>query len=213
MMDAIKVEWLREMMALSEAARIFKTEVPIGVSGRHVHICQAHLDVLFGPGHHLTPLRDLTQPGQYACQETVTLRSAQGEIPNVRILGPVRAETQVELALTDTFRLKLDMPIPVRMSGDIKGSPGVRIVGPAGEVTIEAGVIIAQRHVHMTPQFAQEFGYVDKQVVAVLCPGPRQVVFGNVVVRVREDFDLDFHIDTDEANAAWVKSGDIGYIL
>lgn len=213
MRHTIKVEWLRDFMALSDAGQILKTKVRIGVSGRHIHICQEHLDRLFGQGHRLTPLRELTQPGQFACQETVTLRSAKGELANVRILGPARPETQIELSLTDTFRLKLDIPVPVRMSGDIKGSPGVTMVGPAGEITIETGVIISQRHVHMTPQFAQEFGYVDKQIVAVLCPSPRQVVFGNVIVRVREDFDLDFHIDTDEANAAGVKSGDIGYIL
>lgn len=212
-MDTIKVELLRDLGVISGAAQTLKSEVPIGVSGRHIHVCQEHVDILFGKGYKLTPMRDLTQPGQYACQETLTLKSAKGEIANVRILGPVRPETQIELSLTDTFRLKLDMPVPVRMSGDVKGSPGVTLIGPTGEVTVESGVIISQRHIHMTPKFAQDFGYLDKQIVAVLCPGPRQIVFGNVIVRVRQDFDLDCHIDTDEANAAGVKNGDIGYIL
>jgi putative phosphotransacetylase len=213
MSDTVNVEWLRDLGALPSEAQTLRSEVRVGVSGRHIHVCQEHVDILFGKGYDLRPARDLTQPGQYACQETLVLRSVKGEIPNVRILGPVRPETQIELSLTDTFRLKLEMPVPVRMSGDIVGSPGVTLIGPSGEITVDRGVIISQRHVHMTPEFAREFGYYDKQIVAVLCPGARQVVFGNVIVRVRADFDLDFHIDTDEANAAGINSGAIGYIL
>jgi putative phosphotransacetylase len=188
-------------------------EVPIGVSGRHIHLAQEHVEKLFGPGHKLTSTKALSQPGQFACVECVTLKTAKGSIESVRILGPERPETQIELALTDSFRLKLDPAPPVRMSGKIAGSPGLTLVGPAGEVTISEGVIISQRHLHMIPEQAQEYGLEDKQMVAVACTGPRQVVFGNVIIRVHKTFKLDFHIDTDEANCAGVKTGDKAYVL
>jgi putative phosphotransacetylase len=187
-------------------------EVSVGVSGRHVHITQEHVEILFGAGHRLTPFRALSQPGQFACVECVTLKTEKGVIEGVRILGPARRETQVEVALTDVFRLKLEA-VPVRMSGKIAGSPGLTLIGPAGEVKLTEGVIISQRHLHMTPQDAEKFGLRDKDIVSVACGSYRQVIFGNVIVRVRDDFKLDFHIDTDEANAAGVKTGDKGYLL
>ena len=188
-------------------------EVPIGVSGRHIHLAQEHVEILFGAGHKLTPTKALSQPGQFACVECVTLKIAKGSIAGVRIVGPGRPETQIELAVTDSFRLKLDPAPPVRMSGKIAGSPGLTLVGLAGEVTIHEGVIISQRHLHMTPDQAQEYGFEDQQMVAIACTGPRQVVFGNVIIRVHKTFKLDFHIDTDEANCAGVKTGDKAYIL
>jgi putative phosphotransacetylase len=188
-------------------------EVPIGVSGRHMHLAKDHVEKLFGPGHKLTATKALSQPGQFACDECVTLKTAKGCIDSVRVLGPERPETQIELSVTDTFRLKLDQAPPVRLSGKIAGSPGVTLVGPAGEVTINEGVIISQRHLHMTPDEAQKFGFQDKQLVAIASGGPRQVVFANVIIRVHETYRLDFHIDTDEANAAGVKTGDKAYII
>lgn len=213
MIRTVKVEELERMGALPSAQRTLKTEVSIGVSGRHIHLSREHLEKLFGKGYKLTPTRDLSQPGQSACAERVTLRTEKGKIENIRVLGPTRGETQIELSLTDTYRLKLDAPVPVRLSGQTSETPGLIMVGPAGEVAIDRGVIIAQRHIHMTPQDAEEFGVVDKQVVAVACGTDRAVIFGNVVVRVHESFKLDFHIDTDEANAAGVKTGDKGWVL
>ena len=213
MTATIKAEQLEAMGVLPGAAQSLRTEVSIGVSGRHMHMCQEHVEILFGKGHSLTPTRKLSQPGQFACEEQVDLRSAKGEIQRVRVLGPARPETQIELSLTDTFRLRLDVSVPVRMSGKTQGSPGLILVGPAGEVELDHGVIIAQRHIHMTPEDAAEFGLADKQVVAVACGDARQVVFGNVVVRVSNEYSLDFHIDTDEANAAGVKTGDKGYLV
>jgi putative phosphotransacetylase len=188
-------------------------EVPVGVSGRHIHLSQEHVEKLFGAGHMLTATKALSQPGQFACEECVTLRTPKGSIEGVRVLGPARPETQIELSLTDTFRLKLDRVPPVRLSGKIAGSPGLTLVGLGGEVAIQEGVIISQRHLHMTPVQAEEFGFADKQIVAIACSGPRQVVFGNVIIRVHPSFKLDFHIDTDEANAAGVKTGDKAYVL
>ena len=213
MIQTIKVEELERLGAVTGPERALKSAVPIGVSARHLHLTQEHVEKLFGQGHQLTTFRGLSQPGQFACAELVTLKTARGSIEGVRLLGPARPETQIELSLTDTFRLKLDEPVPVRMSGHIAGTPGLTLVGTAGEVTINEGVIINKRHIHMTPRDAEEYGCVDNQILSVLCGTERQMVFCNVVVRVREDFRLDFHIDTDEANAAGVKAGDIGYIL
>jgi len=213
MIKTLKVDELNQMGAVIGSGRPLKSAVPIGVSGRHLHLTQEHVEILFGRGHLLTPMRELSQPGQCACDEIVTLKTAKGILEGVRVLGPARPETQIELSLTDTFRLKLDVPVPVRMSGKITGSPGLVLIGPVGQVTINEGVIIAQRHIHMTPQDAEETGCADNQVVAVACGTHRELIFGNVVVRVREDFRLDFHIDTDEANGAGVKTGELGYIL
>lgn len=181
-------------------------KVPVGVSGRHVHLSQEHLEILFGEGYELTPMKELSQPGQFAAEETVTLVGPKNVIQRVRILGPVRSETQVEISRTDGFTLGIRPP--VRQSGDIAGSAGITIVGPAGCVTIKEGVIVAQRHIHMSPADAERFGLADKDTVSVRVDNERGLIFTNVLVRVRDDFALDFHIDTDEANAALLNNGD-----
>ncbi|MBC7082789.1 MAG: putative phosphotransacetylase [Bacillota bacterium] len=180
--------------------------VPVGVSGRHVHVTQKDLEVLFGPGYSLTCFKELSQPGQFAANETVTLVGPKGIIQKVRILGPVRKATQVEISRTDCYALGIDAP--VRESGDLEGTPGIVIVGPYGALKLEQGVIVAKRHIHFTPQLAKEFGVTDGEIVMVRTSGPRALVFDEVVVRVREDFALDMHVDTDEANAAGLKQGD-----
>jgi len=175
--------------------------IPVGVSNRHVHVSREDLDVLFGPGHELKVMRDLSQPGQFAAQETVTLVGPKGVIQGVRILGPVRKKTQAEISRTDAFALGLT-DVPVRESGDLTGTPGISMVGPAGAVTLKEGVIIAARHLHAAPRDAVRLGVKDGDRVRVRIPGPRAVVFEEVVVRVRDDFSLEVHLDFDEANAA-----------
>ena len=184
--------------------------IPVGVSARHVHVTREVLDVLYGKGYRLRPMKDISQPGQFAAHETVELVTPKNKL-KVRIIGPVRNYTQVELSLTDAIMLGLKPPI--RESGDLKDSPGVTIVGPQGSVTIEEGVIIAARHIHMTPADAERLGLTDKQIVKVLCPGPRGLIFDQVLVRVSETAKYDFHIDTDEANAALLNTGDIVQIM
>jgi putative phosphotransacetylase len=186
-------------------------KIPIGISARHVHVSQEHLELLFGPGHKLTSIKDLTQPGQFAADERVTLVGPKGVIQKVRILGPVRKATQVEISRTDCYAL--GVAAPVRESGDIKGTPGIVIIGPYGPVKIEQGVIVAKRHIHFTPEDAKEYGVTDGQKVMVKTEGERPLIFDDVVARVREDFALDMHLDTDEANAAGLNQGDMVTIL
>jgi acetate kinase len=184
--------------------------IPIGVSAHHLHLTQPHVEALFGPGHTLTWHADLTQPGQYACKEQVNLIGPKGRIDRVRVLGPVRPESQVEIARTEEFKLGIDAPI--RLSGDLQGTPGIVLEGPAGQVKIDHGVICAMRHIHMSPTDAMEFALRDRDVVRIRTSGDRSLVFGDVVVRVHPDFRLDMHIDTDEANAAEVGVGALGYV-
>ena len=173
----------------------------VETSARHVHLTAADLEALFGPGASLTHKKDLSQPGQFACEERVTLIGPKKSIPNVIILGPERSATQVELSFTDARTLGLTPP--VRESGDLRGSAPCKIVGPAGEIEIQEGAIIAKRHIHMTPADAERFGVRDKQIVRVRLDGEgRSTVYGDVVVRVSPKFALAMHIDTDEANAA-----------
>jgi putative phosphotransacetylase len=180
--------------------------IPVGVSNRHIHLSQEHLAQLFGPQFELTVLKGLSQPGQFAANETVTVEGPKGTIENVRILGPARSMTQLEISKTDSFKLGINAP--VRLSGDIEGTPGIIIHGPKGTITVDKGVIIAKRHIHMTPSDAEKFGVKDNQVVKVKTFGERALIFDEVVVRVNEKFALDMHIDTDEANAAGLKTGD-----
>lgn len=180
--------------------------VPVGVSARHVHITREHFRQLFGEGRELTRLRDLTQPGQFAAQEQVTLIGPKGSIEKVRILGPYRRQTQVELAPSDARRLGIAAPI--RRSGHLDGTPGITLVGPHGTVELERGVIIADRHIHMSPADAAAFGVVDGQEVRVKVEGPRGGVLDHVFIRVREDFALEMHIDVDDANAFSIATGD-----
>jgi acetate kinase len=184
--------------------------IPIGVSAHHLHLTQPHVEALFGPGHTLTWHADLTQPGQYACKEQVNLIGPKGRIERVRVLGPVRPESQVEIARTEEFKLGIDAPI--RLSGDLGGTPGIVLEGPTGQVKLDHGVICAMRHIHMSPTDAMEFALRDHDVVRIRTSGERSLVFGDVVVRVHPDFRLDMHIDTDEANAAEVGVGAVGYV-
>lgn len=179
--------------------------VPVGISNRHIHLSEQHMKELFGPFHQLTKLRDLKQVGQYAAEETVTLIGPKGKINNVRVLGPVRKETQIEVSRTDSYLLGIDPPI--RDSGDLRGSEGLTIVGPYGEVTLNEGVILAFRHIHFSVEDAERFGVKDKQLVCVEVEGARSLVLENVLCRVHKDYRLEFHIDTDEANAAGLRNG------
>ena len=176
-------------------------KVLVETSARHVHLSEEHIKILFGEGATLTHKKDLSQPGQFACEERVTVVGPKKSIPNVIILGPARPATQVEISLTDARTL--GVTAPVRESGDVAGSAGCKLVGPAGEVEINEGVIVAKRHIHMTPADAEKMGVTDKEIVSVkLDSDGRSTVFGDVVVRVNPSFALAMHIDTDEANAA-----------
>ncbi len=185
--------------------------VPISTSVRHVHLSAAHVAELFGPGHVLTVKSELSQPGQYACEETVTLVGPRGKLPKVRVLGPERAETQVEISRTDEFALGLDAPI--RASGELDGTPGLRLEGPSGAVELTRGVIQAQRHIHMSPEDAVRFGVTDRDWVMVRVGGERGIIFDDVLVRVSDRFRLDMHLDADEANAADLHPGATGTLF
>jgi acetate kinase len=196
--------------AVTEIIEAQHIPIPIGVSAHHIHLSQEDLEKLFGPGHELTPLAPLNQPDQYACEEQVSLVGPKGRIDRVRVLGPVRSQTQVEISRTEEFRLGIDAP--VRLSGDLRGSPGLIVEGPKGQIKMEEGVICARRHIHMTPEDALRFGLRDQDVVGVRVEGERGVIFGDIVVRVNPKFELEMHLDTDEANAAQVSTGDVGYL-
>jgi len=185
--------------------------VPIGISNRHIHLSQRDLDVLFGEGYQLTKLKDLKQPGQYAAKETVTIIGPKGSFEGVRILGPVRAETQLEISLSDGF--KLGIKAPVKESGKIENTPGIKIKGPVGTVEKAQGVIAALRHIHMPPDFANRFGFKDKDLVKVVVGGERETQFHNVLLRVSESYALEMHLDTDEANACGVANDDLARIV
>ena len=175
--------------------------IPIAVSARHIHLTQASVEVLFGPGHQLTVRSPLSQPGQYACEETLDVVGPKRTLKGVRVLGPTRPADQVEVSRTDEFFLGLDAP--VRDSGDVRGSPGVTLVGPHGQLTIQEGVICARRHIHMHPDDAKHFGVADRDVVEIsIDTHGRDLTFGDVLVRVSPNFQLEMHVDTDEANAA-----------
>ena len=175
--------------------------IPVAISARHVHLRQETIETLFGEGHELTPRNELSQPGQYAAEETVRVIGPKDEFRSVRILGPPRNIDQVEVARTDEFALGIDAP--VRASGDIANTPGIILEGPAGKIELKRGIICAWRHIHMTPDDAEHFGVSDRDVVEVaVSSGERSLVFGDVLIRVSPDFQLEMHIDTDEANAA-----------
>jgi acetate kinase len=184
--------------------------IPVEISAHHVHLSQADVEKLFGPGHQLTPKSELSQPGQFACEEQVHLVGPKGRIANVRVLGPTRKETQVEIAMTEQFKVGIQPPI--RQSGDLVNTPGITLEGPYGSSTIERGVICAQRHIHMSPEDAMRFRVRDNYVVRVRVEGDRELIYGDVVVRVNPNFRLAMHIDTDEGNAANIRTGMLGYI-
>jgi acetate kinase len=182
----------------------------VEVSAHHIHLTQEHVEALFGKGHQLTKHADLSQPGQFACKEQLAIVGPKGRIERVRVLGPARKYTQIEIAMTEQF--KLGVHPPIRESGDIAGTPGCTLEGSAGSVTVDRGVICALRHIHMTPEDALGYGVRDKSVVRVRIGGDRELIFGDVLVRVDPNFALAMHIDTDEANAANVKTGAQGFI-
>jgi acetate kinase len=189
-----------------------RTQQPflVEVSAHHIHLTQEHVEALFGKGHQLVTHADLSQPGQFACKEQLTIAGPKGRIERVRVLGPTRKITQVEIAMTEQF--KLGVHPPIRESGDIKDTPGCTLEGPAGNVALDKGVICALRHIHMTPADALHYGVHDKSFVRVRIAGDRELVFGDVLVRVDPNFALAMHIDTDEANAAHIQTGAQGYI-
>ena len=207
-MEASNVEMITKMVI--EA--INKSEekstgfmVPIGVSARHVHLTQEHVEALFGPGYHLTKKKDL-MGGQIASNETVTIIGLKlRAIENVRILGPVRKASQVEVSATDAIRL--GMKVPVRESGNVKGSAPIAIVGPKGALYLKEGCIVAMRHIHMSPKDAEAAGVKDGDIVSVKADNERGTIFNHVKIRVDESFTLEMHIDTDEANAAQITTG------
>lgn len=181
-------------------------DIPIGVSNRHIHLTREHVDILFGEGYKLTPIKELSQPGQFACKEQLTIIGpSMRAIEGVRVLGPERKKSQVEISRTDSFTLKVKPP--VRESGDIAGSASVTIVGPKGIVTLKEGCIIANRHIHMSVEEAKKFGVEDGDYVDVELNGDRKTRFYDVQIRANENFRLEMHIDTDDANAAGVGNG------
>ena len=184
-------------------------EIPVGISNRHIHLCEQDLETLFGKGYALTPLKDLSQPGQYACKEVLTLVGpSMRAIEGVRVLGPLRKNSQVEISKTDSFQLKVNPP--VRESGKIEGSAPVTIIGPKGVVTLKEGCIIANRHIHMSPDDAARFGVKDCDYIDVdVNSGTRKTRWFDVQIRVHKDFRLEMHVDTDDANSAGIKNGSI----
>ena len=197
-----------DINALTQAVmkRLF---VELEASGRHVHVTREQAVALFG--HSLTPERPLSQPGQFLAKERLTVAGPKGEFRQVAVLGPERKDAQVEISLTDGRHLGIQPP--VRLSGDVENSPGCRLIGPAGEVTISQGVICAQRHIHMTPEDAARFGVADKQTVKLQTLTNRGVIFEDTVVRVSSQFATYAHLDYDEANACGLEKGDFGRIV
>lgn len=185
--------------------------VPIAVSARHVHLQPDHVEVLFGVGYKLTERSELSQPGQFAANETVMIAGPKSSIERVRILGPVRKATQVEVSFTDA--MKLGVRPPLRESGNIEGSAPITLIGPKGSVHIDEGLIIAQSHIHMAPADAARFGVTDGEYVTVEADGIRPVSFRNVRIRVNERYRLEMHIDTDEANAGFIVQGTVGRLV
>lgn len=186
-------------------------QVPVGVSARHIHLTQEHVEALFGEGYHLTKKKDL-MGGQYACNETVTVVGLKlRAIENVRVLGPVRKASQLEISATDA--MKLGIAAPIRESGNVAGSAPVAVVGPAGVIYLKEGCIIAMRHIHMSPADAAAAGVKDGDIVSVKADNERGTVFNQVKIRVNDSFTLEMHIDTDEANASKIKTGDMVTIV
>ena len=186
--------------------------VLVEISARHVHVSEKDLETLFGKGYKLTPKKDLSQPGQFACEERVTVVGPKKELAGVSILGPCRPATQVEISLTDAR--SIGVKAPIRESGDVAESGACKLVGPCGEVELTEGVIAAKRHIHMTPEDAEAFGVKDTQVVKVeVESNGRSLIFGDVIVRVSPKYALAMHIDTDESNAAGMAPGTMGEVI
>lgn len=176
-----------------------KPDIPIGISNRHIHLSRSDLDICFGRDYELTPIKDLNQPGQYACKETMTICGPKGAIEKVRVLGPVRENTQVEILAKDNFSLGIKAPL--RISGDISSSAGLTLIGPKGSVQLKEGTIIAKRHIHMTKDDAKKYGVVDGQIVSIQISGERGGIYNNVVIRSNDKSATECHLDMEEANA------------
>jgi len=184
--------------------------VPVAVSNRHVHLSFPDIEKLFGKGYRLKAVRTLSQPGQFACEEKIDLAGPKGSIKGIRVLGPERKETQVEISVTDSFSLGIEPH--VRMSGDLKGTPGAKLAGPCGEIEIAYGVIVSARHLHMSDEEAAWYGLKDGDIVSIKKAGIRETVFDNVVVRCGSAHSLEVHLDTDEGNAAGIKCGELVFL-
>ena len=206
---------LVELIAGEVVARIREAAgrklLPVNVSARHVHLSPQHVEALFGQGYALTKLKDLMQPGQFAANETVAVTGPRGSLPRVRVLGPARGDTQVEVSLTDAR--VMGIYVPIRLSGNIEGTPGVILEGPRGRITVPRGIIVAARHIHLGPADAERFGVKAGQRVRIRTTGARPLTFDDVLVRVSDKFVPEFHIDTDEGNAAAVRDGELVEIL
>lgn len=194
---ALLLEAIREGGDFNKEANV--SSIPVGISNRHIHLSQADLDTLFGVGYQLTKIKDLSQPRQYACKETLTIAGPKGAIEKVRILGPARSQTQVEILQADCF--KLGITAPVKMSGDLQGTPGITLIGTKGSILLSQGVIIAQRHIHMTLEEAKHLGVADGEQVTIQIDGLRGGTYSNVAIRANNTSALECHIDTEEANA------------
>lgn len=195
---------LLEAIKNNESQKNNSSEIPVGISNRHLHLSQRDLESLFGKDYELTKLKDLSQPGQYACKEVVTICGPKGAIEKVRILGPVRNKTQVEVLAGDC--IKLGVPSHVKLSGDLSGTPGITIVGPKGSVQIEEGLMVAQRHIHMTLEDARNLGVHDGEIVSIKFEDLRGGVYSNVAIRANDSSHLECHLDIEEANAMGINS-------
>lgn len=185
--------------------------IEVEASGRHVHLSKEHIDLLFGKDYELTKLKELSQPGQYACKERVTITGPKGSLNNVIVLGPARKATQVEVSLTDAT--SIGVKAPVKESGSIEGTPGITISTERASITVYEGVIVAKRHIHITPEDAEKFGVKDKEIVGAKIYGARPLIFDDVVIRVSKDFKTFMHIDYDEANACGFTKGTLCRIV
>jgi putative phosphotransacetylase len=188
-----------------------KRSVITNISNRHIHLTQEHVDILFGKNHCLKKTKDLMQPGEHACEETVTIKGPKGEIPRVRVLGPIRKNTQVEVSIGDTIKLGIEAHI--RLSGDLAGSAPITVISPTASIDLKEGCIVAKRHVHMSDAQAAEYGVKNQDIVSIKAGTEREVIFNNVVARVSPNMTLECHLDIEEANAAGIKNGTIAEIV
>jgi len=207
MNDQIELISKRVLEELTKESNEYKFGVSVGVSNRHLHLSESDKNKLFGTDTKLTVLKELSQPGQYACNETVTIKTEKGEIKNVRILGPFRSETQVEISRSDSRKLRINPP--VRNSGDLKNTTPITLIGPKGSIDLPYGCIIATRHLHMTEEDAKRYSVKNNQIVSVKVRGDKAGVMGNVTCKVNKDYYLELHIDTDDANAFNISNKDI----